>query len=157
MNERRKAMIDNDKEEVDVFEQKLKEDEARKNKEEFIRNINTLKGNGINDGVWKLREKYFPKKEPSAPVAKRNEEGQIITNEHELKELYLNHFINRMRDREILPSLKAYEEETNLELEAVLKETSKIKTPDWTMKDLDNVLKKLKSKRFDLKQSLLII
>ena len=43
--------------------------------------------------------------------------------------------------------LKAYEEETNLELEAVLKETSKIKTPDWTMKDLDNVLKKLKSKQ----------
>ena len=80
-----------------------------------------------------------------------------------------------MRDREILRSLKAYEEETNLELEAVLKETSKIKTPDWTMKDLDNVLKKLESKQsqdmkgyvnelfhvknigFDLKQSLLII
>ena len=59
MNERRKAMIDNDEEEVDVIEQKLKEDEARKNKEELIRNINTLKGNGINDGVWKLRDKYF--------------------------------------------------------------------------------------------------
>ena len=43
-----------------------------------------------------MKQKYFPKKLPAAQVAKKNEEGQIITNIHESKQLYLNHFINQI-------------------------------------------------------------
>ena len=107
---RLKAQNNHDEAEVDKIEEMIKENEAKKNKEELIKNLELIKSEG-SKGVWKVKQKYFPKKLPAAPVAKKNEEGQIITNIHELKQLYLNHFINRMRNRKMVPSLQSYEEE----------------------------------------------
>ena len=44
--------------------------------------------NNFTSGFWKLKNKYFPKDKSSSPVGEKNLEGQIETNEKELKLLY---------------------------------------------------------------------
>ena len=137
--------------------------------------MKTIKESNVSRGIWKLKEKYFRKQKSSFPVAKKNKEGQLITNEAELKKLYLDNFIHRMRDRPILPELQSYEKEVNEKFKNVLQQTSKEKSPPWNMTELDKVLRKLKLKQSqdlrgysnilfhskfigtDLKQSLLIM
>ena len=77
-------------------------------------------------------------------MAKTNLANQIITNPLELKRVYLNHFKHRMRLRPILPEYESYSEEVERKFNTILMNTKKITHPDWTMKDLETVLKSLK-------------
>ena len=71
----------------------------------------------------------------------------MITNQSELKELYLDHFSHRLRQRPIVSELKQYENEIEEEFESLLEETKKVKTDDWSLEDLNKVLKSLKRKQ----------
>ena len=53
----------------------------------------------------------MPKVQSPLPIAKLNLSGQIITNKEELKVVYLDHFIHRMRNRPIMSHLKDYQTE----------------------------------------------
>ena len=100
---RQKAIHEENEEEVERTEEKMAEYEAMKNMEELMFNINELKrSNGNQASIWKLKKKMFPKNKSSLPVAKRNRAGKIITNVEELKEVYLQHYKHRMRNRPIL-------------------------------------------------------
>ena len=55
-----------------------------------------LDGNLVHQGVWKTKQKLFPKIKPTLPVAKKNLKGQLITNPEELKDLYLDTFKFRL-------------------------------------------------------------
>ena len=73
-----------------------------------------------------------------------NLKKQLITNPEELKELYLNTFKYRLRHR---PPQPDYQELVELQEELFklrLKNSKTQKSPEWTMKDLDEVLKDLK-------------
>ena len=97
-------------------------------------------------GFWKLKNKLFPKKQTSIPTAKRNIKGQIITNHKELKQLYLDHFQFRLRERPILSELRNYEIQTEDELKSILSLTKNEILQDWPECELDKVLKCLKPK-----------
>ena len=78
------------------------------------------------------------------PVAKRNLTNQIVTNPCELKKVYVNHFKHRMRKRPILPKFKNYENKIEKRFSEILKITKENQFPDWTLKNLETVLKSLK-------------
>ena len=66
------------------------------------------------NGMWKLKQKIFPKHASSLPVCKKNMRGEIITNSEELKSLYLETYQNRLRHRPIskdLVNLKTLKEQ----------------------------------------------
>ena len=106
--------------------------------------------NGENEtvkhrGLWKLKKEVNPKIKPTLPVGKKNIEGMIVTNPEELKELYLQTFIHRLRNR---PIKKGFEGVIELkeELFDIRLEIAKLKkTAPWKMEELENVLKHLKN------------
>ena len=58
------------------------------------------------NGCWSLVRKTRPKYLPTVPVGKINSEGNMITDQKGLKELYLDTFLWRLRDRPIRPDMK---------------------------------------------------
>ena len=110
---------------------------------ELSKNINDIRGNGMI-GVWKVKNKYFPKKTPAHPSAKLNLEGQIVSNHLELKHVYLEHFHHRMRSRPILKELAQHKVNIENKAEEMLKETKNDIPKDWTVVDIDVVLKSIK-------------
>ena len=109
----------NNAKEIDSIEEDIKKEEARQNIEELNENIKELKRNNFNTGIWKLKNKYFPKDESTIPVAKKNNEGYVITNEAELKKIYLEHFAHRMRDRPIKSDFESYEKEIKYKMKEI--------------------------------------
>ena len=145
--DQRSKGIKKNEDEVLKLEEQIKEEEAKLNRKKLIENVKTIKESDVSRGIWKLKEKYFPKQKSSVPVAKKNKEGQLITNEAELKKLYLDNFIHQMSDGPILPELQSYEKEVNEKFKNVLQQTSKEKSPPWNMTELDKVLRKLNLKQ----------
>ena len=78
------------------------------------------------------------------PAAKKNLNGQIITNPSELKTIYREHFVFRVRKRPILPGMEKYQENVENNFKKILNETKTNTFPDWSMQDLEKVLKSLK-------------
>ena len=51
--------------------------------------------------LWKLLKKKFPRNSNAIPVGKKNTKGKIVTNHDELKHLFLDTYIKRLRNRPI--------------------------------------------------------
>ena len=92
----------------------------------------------------KIKNKFFPRNKSSIPIAKKNIRNQIITEPVQLKKVYVKHFQHRMRKRPILPQYRSYQNEIEDKFANVLKITQQNRCPDWTLSDLDKVLKTLK-------------
>ena len=118
-----------------------------------LRNVETVKtqfatldsfsGNFSQHGMWKVKRKIFPiVSQP--PMAKKDKFGNLITSAEPLKQLYLQTYIHRLRNRPMkddmveLKKLKTDLWEGRLEL------SKKRKSKPWTLKQLDCVLKSLK-------------
>ena len=93
---------------------KIEEDIANlcedSNKEKIIENfkqLGTADGNVNHQGIWKVKKKIFPKVKPVIQTGKKNLMNQLITNPAELKELYIESFIHRLRHR---PCQSGFEE-----------------------------------------------
>ena len=100
-------------------------------------------------GLWKIKKKVFPKHSKPLPVAKVDSGGRVVTTPEELKKLYLNTYVQRLRHRPIRPELK-YLESLKTELFYKRLELVKYKTIEhWTLEDLRVVLKSLKNKSRD--------
>ena len=91
----------------------------------------------------KLKKRLCPSS-IDPPVAKINEKGELITEPHALKELYLKTYSKRLSHRDMKPELiDIY----NLKMELWANRAQiieKCKTIDWNHKCLKNVLTKLK-------------
>ena len=91
-------------EELCVLEKQLSDLVAEKNRDKVVRNFGSLAQNdgtaNIN-GMWALKKKVFPKNPPNLPVAKKDVDGRLITSHAELKKLYLDTFVHRLRPRPI--------------------------------------------------------
>ena len=53
------------------------------------------------NGMWSLKKKVFPKNKESLPFAKIDMDGKIITAQSQLKDLYIDTFVHRLRHRPI--------------------------------------------------------
>ena len=96
------------------------------------------------NGCWSLVKKVRPKYLPTVPVGKINKEGKITTNQEGLKELYLETFLLRLRDRPIRPDLVDLQLIKNKMFETILKTCTKKRADPWTLKQLEKVLDGLK-------------
>ena len=95
--------------------------------------------------MWKLLKNEFPKSSIAIPVSKKDRKGNLITNHESLKHLYLQTYINRLRNRAIKPG---FEEIKNrkLELFKIRLDISKGKKSEpWELQNLEEAIKHLKN------------
>ena len=69
----------------------------------------------------------------------------LVTNPNMIKDLYLQHYQYVLRERDILPHLKKHKFLRETLFEFRLKKATSNKSSNFTIKDLENVLKKLKT------------
>ena len=145
---RKRAIIEKNENDEAKSNDQLAAKQAKLNYEKVSSNISQLKSskNG-QQNIWAIKNKFFPKSQVAKPIAKKNVAGQIITNRKELKQVYASHFAFRMRLRPIVPSLVNYELEVENQFKNILNSTKDVKLPDWSLQDLDKVLKSLKSRQ----------
>ena len=108
--------------------------------------LSSLEGWFSTLGAWKIKSKVCPK-DRDPPMAKLDESGNLITAPENLKNLYINTYVHRLKSREISPGLlklRALKEKLWQKRNELAK---KNKIPDWCMKDLENVLKLLKKNK----------
>ena len=144
---KRKAAIQNKNEELkNEAEKELQKEEAENNLNKIKFNINLLndKTSGKQNNIWEIKNKFSPKIKSAVPIAKRNLANKIITNAKELKKLYADHFQHRMRKRPMLSDFQEYQKNVEKKFYDILKVTKDNGFPDWSMKDLEFVLKSLK-------------
>jgi len=78
------------------------------------------------------------------PLAKKDYKGNFITSSEGLKNLFEKTYQDRLKHNEIKDDFKDLEKSKIKIFETRIEEASKIKTEPWTMKELTNVLKKIK-------------
>ena len=94
-------------------------------------------------GMWKLRNSLVSKC-IETPMAKRDWQGNLITDRNMLRQLYLNTYKERLKNQDIKPELlDLYEMKMEL-WKLRLAESQNKKTKEWEINDLNHVLKSLK-------------
>ena len=134
--------------ELNQLENQVSELVARDNRNKVVDNFQSISDRGgklTNNNMWKLKRKVFPKNKETLPFAKKDCDGKLVTSHQQLKELYLDTFVHRLRSR---PTKKAYsylrflkEKLWSKRLEYAKRKKSK----DWQIESLDKVLKSLKT------------
>ena len=69
-----------------------------------------MSGNLSRVKMWKVKQKVCPKVKNSVPIAKLDEEGNLVSNGSELKELYVRAYKYRLRHRDINPEFSKLKE-----------------------------------------------
>ena len=96
--------------------------------------------------MWNIMKNIWPKNQESIPTGKLNHIGKLVTGPQEIKTLFYKEYKERLRPRPTHPNLSHLNEIKNKSFEAKLKEAKKNKSPDWTMSELDIVLKDIDKK-----------
>ena len=139
-----------------VAEEKLKEVELflnercyKKNAEitkEFIKAAENERGDFSQLKLWKLKQKLYPRA-CDPPMAKRDTEGNLITSPESLKNLYLKTYQERLKNRNMKPTLlDIYYLKTEL-WRSRLQELKMKKTIPWTKEQLRTAIKSLKKNK----------
>ena len=113
---------------------------------DYVHNVETSEGKFSQLNLWKLKKKLCPRPEEQ-PMAKRNSEGTLITSPHLLKQLYLQTYTHRLRNREMKKELT---ETYLLKMElwtSRLTELMQNKSEDWNIEQLRKALRSLKSNK----------
>ena len=177
-NLKRKDILDEkEEEELKQLEETIANKCEEVNKKRVVDNFKELDNQGdVNhQGIWKVKNKYFPKVKTTLPAGKRNMKGQLITNPDELKNLYLNTFRYRLRHRPAQPGFEGLLQDQKELFDLRIELAKEEKTEPWEIADLEKAIKSLKTgkcrdpegilrevfmeecKGEDLKQSLLIL
>ena len=91
--------------------------------------------------MWELKKHIWPKHKESIPTGKINHTGKLVTSPEDIKILMHKEFHERLRPRPIHPSLKYIEKLKHKTFKLKLEEAMHSKSPDWTMTQLNDVLK----------------
>ena len=76
-----------------------------------------------------------------APSAKLNYEGLLISDTEELENLYLQTYVERLIPNHVPENLKETEKFKHFLFSLRLKAASEVKIKDWTLEQLEKVLK----------------
>ena len=123
---------------------------AEENREKVINNFKLLANPGglcNTNGMWSLKRKVFPKVRESLPFGKKDCDGKIITAQSELKKLYLETFVHRLRHRPIstdYQALKCLKEELCFKR---IEYSTHQRSKPWTLSQLKKTLAKLKDNK----------
>ena len=111
---------------------------------EFGGDEHNLNGSGRKKLWEKLKQKY-PKCAPSVPVGKKDRAGNLISNHAGLKDLYLQTYIHRLRNRPMKTELLEMKKLKDQLFELRLRLANCNKSGPWTMDDLEFILKHIKT------------
>ena len=109
-----------------------------------LKSITDPDGKVNSNGVWRLRRKVCPNPLEQL-TAKKDKEGNITTNPETIKEIYLEAYVDRLKHREMDPKLEDLKTLRERLFEQRLSAAKKVKSPPWTMEELEKVLSKLKN------------
>ena len=137
------------KRKIDEIEELLIEEVADRNAkivEEHVEQMEEHDGAFSNLGFWKLKQKLCPSLQ-DPPMAKKDKTGNFITSQEGIKNLYIEEYKSRLKNRNMKPELlELYWLKTELWLSR-LKDIKKVKTNPWSIKDLEAILKALKNNK----------
>ena len=135
------------KEELDDVVEKITKLVSEENRDRIMEQFEHLDqtDDNINMGIWKVKNKHFPKKTASVPSAKADINGRLVSDPNGLKNLYLDTFTHRLRQRPIKEKYSKLFELQKEVLDRRLIITSENKSPDWSEIDVIEVLKSLKN------------
>ena len=145
-NELQKAITDGkstNNPELNTLEEQISKilEEEENNKAKLFKEF-CNESNSINiSEMWKLKQKVWPKRPETLPTGKFNKKGQMVTEAEELKILYAEEFKERLRSRPIHPEFLDIQEIKDSIFQLKMDQVKMKKTDDWTMAELDNVLK----------------
>ena len=98
------------------------------------------------NGFWKLC-KWSRNLSNNIGTSVINESGKEVFGDDLIREEYKKEFMHRLREREISPDLKNYEQRTKLLCKLYVEESKTKKEPDYSEEELDKVIKKLKKNK----------
>ena len=104
-------------------------------------------GNMSRIKMWKIKQKLCPKYETSVPVAKKDKDGYLVCNQSQLKKLYVEVYTERLSHRKMQEEYSDLKQNKEYLFELRLKLSKTRKSDDWTMADLNKVMKNLKTKK----------
>ena len=107
----------------------------------------TVEGGGVNAGkLWKLKKQLQGiYQEP--PTAMLDAKGNLITTNKALEQLSMDMYKERLKSHQINENFKVHQMQRENLWQKRFKEAQGNVTPDWTMQDLEVVLKQLKNKK----------
>ena len=123
------------------------EEENRKKVFDNFAVFSEATGSLNTNGMWNVKKKVFPKNVSSAPTAKKAPNGQLVTHPDQLKQLYLDTYVHRLRHRPIkaeLAGIKNLKEEL---FKLRIKLSKLNKRQPWSDNDLEKVLTSLKTNK----------
>ena len=133
-------------EEVEIILMDATADKNAKAVRECIEEMETEEGTFENIGFWKIKKKLSPARS-DPPMGKYDFDGNLVTSPEGIKNLYIETYKTRLKNREMKPELlDLYWLKTELWLSRLeyLKEK---RTAPWNMNDLEFVLKGLKNNK----------
>ena len=95
--------------------------------------------------MWKLLKKLWTKTCDILPTAKRNHRGEIVSGPTEIKNVLSKEYKDRLRARPVRPDLISMKKRKHLIFRMKMKLAKSVKSPMWTMSDLEKALSDLKN------------
>ena len=121
---------------------------ADKNHAKIVDNFKSLTDqSGLlnTQGMWNIKRKVFPKNKESLPYAKKTCDGKIVTSQSQIKTLYLDTFVHRLRHRPIKEDFEYLKSLKENLCRRRLAYAEKQKTDPWTQEQLMKILSNLKN------------
>lgn len=121
---------------------------AARNKESLKTTLHnlTIDNSFSPNNFWELCKKNRSKNNTMG-TSVITESGNEVYGEDIIKDTYKREFNHRLRERQIVPELKNYEERTKLLCQLYTESAKENKTPEYTASELDIVVKKLKKNK----------
>ena len=93
--------------------------------------------------MWKLKKKLWPKAPSSLPAAKINHLGKLVSTAADIKKTMIKEYKERLGPRPLQPMMKKHFKNKSISLKLILAKENK--SPDFSMKELETVLKSTKT------------
>ena len=135
--------------EITEIEEKISSIEAAENRKKILDNFKSFSENPESiqmSRMWKLIKRVWPKFN-SHSTAKKNHKGEVISNPNDLKSLLAKEYKERLRMRPVKTEMKPLMKMKSKIFQMKMKLASINKSPEWSLKDLDKALAKLKNNK----------
>ena len=114
--------------------------EEGRNKAHQFKKFSAENGSVSVGEMWSLKKRLWPKKKETIQTGKINHQGVLVTSPEDIKSLIYKEYNERLRARPQHPNMKEIFEAKNKAFESKIAEAKSVKTPDWTMSQLNEVL-----------------
>ena len=134
-----------DVETINNLEKEIQEQCAAENARiirEQVEMLSDTSGNFSSNLMWKVKSKVC-KKAGDPPMAKKDSRGNLVTAPTQLKNLYSDEYVHRLRHREIKDSLETLKSLKEDVWSSTFRILCSIESPDWTNEDVEKVLSKM--------------